>query len=294
MDYIILKARAKINIALDVLGILDNGYHELRMIMENVNLCDTLFIKKTVKNDISLRTNLVWLPCDNKNLAYRAAQIIIKNYDIKSGVQINLTKEIPVAAGLAGGSADCAATLIGMRNLFNLNIPIDTLIQIGKELGADVPYCIMRGSVLAEGIGEKLKKLPPFPYCYILLAKPPINVSTQSVFNAIDSSIIEKRPNIDKIISGIKRKDLKVISDNMCNVLENVTIKNYPIIADIKQSMLNFNAIGSMMSGSGPTVFGLFTKKYDAVNALRYIRKEYKIKEAYVSTIFNTTTFRKK
>jgi len=287
MDYTILKARAKINIALDVLGKREDGYHDLRMIMQSVNLYDTIFIKKIQRNDIVLKTNLIWMPCDNRNLVYRAISAMKERYDIKTGVFAEITKQIPVSAGLAGGSADCAAALVGMRNLFNIDASNYKLMEIGAKIGADVPYCVMRGSVLAEGIGEKLTKLSPFPRCYILLAKPPINVSTPSVFKAIDSVDIKKHPNIDKMIIDIKNSNLKEICSGMHNVLENVTMKNYPIIEQLKNTMVKFNATGAMMSGSGPTVFGIFQKKYNAVEALKYIHRQYKIRECYLTTIFN-------
>lgn len=287
MDFIKLNARAKINITLDVLGKRDDGYHDLSMIMQTINLCDNVFIKKTNNENIELRSNLVWMPCDSRNLVYKAAEAIMKKYDIKQGVSIELTKNIPVAAGLAGGSSDCAATLVGMRSLFKLPINNDELMAIGKELGADVPYCIMRGTALAEGIGEKLTPLPPFPNCYVLVCKPPINVSTAAVFGSFDINKVDKRPDNNKMIELIKNKDLNGICQNMCNALESVTIANYPIVADIKKAMIDNKALGSMMSGSGPTVFGFYKDYGTALEALKEIRHSFKIKEVYVTTIYN-------
>jgi 4-diphosphocytidyl-2-C-methyl-D-erythritol kinase len=214
---------------------------------------------------------------------------LAERYSIKSGIYIELNKTIPVAAGLAGGSTDAAATLVGIRSLFNLKISDAELMAIGKELGADVPYCIKRGTALAEGIGEKLTELPPFPDCYVLLAKPPINVSTAAVFKAFDESVVSNRPDNKKVIECIKQNDLKAVCDQMCNVLETVTIKDYPVIAEIKQAMLENKAVGSMMSGSGPTVFGFFTNYDDGIEALRYIRQKFHLKEIYLTTVFNTT-----
>lgn len=171
MDDIKLRARAKINITLDAIRKMENGYHELEMIMQTVNLCDNLHIKKTNTGKVELKSNLVWLPCDSRNLVYRAAEYMRETYNIKEGIEIELVKNIPVAAGLAGGSSDCAATLVGINNLFRLNISQEELMKIGKSFGADVPYCILRGTALAEGIGEKLTVLPNFPNCYVLLAK---------------------------------------------------------------------------------------------------------------------------
>ena len=194
MDDIKLRARAKINITLDAIRKMENGYHELEMIMQTVNLCDNLHIKKTDTGKVELKSNLVWLPCDSRNLVYRAAEYMRETYNIKEGIEIELVKNIPVAAGLAGGSSDCAATLVGINNLFRLNVSQEELMKIGKSFGADVPYCILRGTALAEGIGEKLTVLPNFPNCYVLLAKPPISVSTASVFGALDL----KKVNIEK------------------------------------------------------------------------------------------------
>lgn len=287
MDFLKLKARAKINITLDVLRRREDGYHDLSMIMQTINLCDNIFIKKLNENKIELKSNLSWLPCDGRNLVYKAAETLKSKYNISDGIYIELTKNIPVAAGLAGGSTDCAAALVGIRNLFKLPVSNEDLMTIGKELGADVPYCIMRGTALAEGIGEKLTPLPSFPNCYVLICKPPINVSTATVFGSLDLNKIERHPNNEKVIELIKNKDLQGICDNMCNVLENVTIANYPIVADIKKYMLENGALGSMMSGSGPTVFGFYKDYATALNALKYIRYKTRIKEIYVTTIYN-------
>lgn len=287
MDFLKLNARAKINITLDVLRRREDGYHDLSMIMQTINLCDNIFIKKTDTGEIELKSNLSWMPCDRRNLIYQAAEVLKKKYDIKDGIFIELTKNIPVAAGLAGGSTDCAATLVGIRNLFKLPVSNEELMIIGKELGADVPYCIMRGTALAEGIGEKLTPLPSFPDCYVLICKPPINVSTATVFKALELDKVKKHPDNEKVIELIKNKDLKGICDNMCNVLENVTIANYPIVADIKKNMMDNDAIGSMMSGSGPTVFGFYNDYNTALKALKDIRNKFRIKEVYVTTIYN-------
>lgn len=288
MNQIKIRARAKINPALDVVGKRQDGYHDLKMLMQTVNLCDNLTITKTTKKGLWLTSNLSWLPCDERNLVYKAAQLIMENYSIDAGVSIELEKKIPAAAGLAGGSADCAATLIGMRNLFKLNISEEQLMNMGKELGADVPYCIMRGTALAEGIGEILTPLPPFPSTFVLLAKPPINVSTPAVFKEFELDKVEKKPDIDGIIECIKNNDLQGICDKMCNVLETVTVKNYPVVAQVKKAMVDFGAMGSLMSGSGPTVFGFFKTYEQGINALKHIRSTYHIREIYLTTVFNT------
>ncbi len=288
MDSIKLNARAKINITLDVLGKREDGYHDLSMIMQTINLCDNLYIKKTDTGNIEMKSNLSWLPCDERNLVYRAAAAMKERYNIEEGICIELSKNIPVAAGMAGGSTDCAAALIGIRNLFAINAGDKELMAIGKELGADVPYCIMRGTALAEGIGEVLTPLPPFPDCTVLVAKPPVNVSTAAVFGAFDIKNVEKRPDNEKMIELIKAKDLEGICRNMCNVLESVTVKNYPVINEVKNTMLENDAIGSMMSGSGPTVFGFYQDYKTALKGLRAIKNRFKFREVYITTVFNT------
>lgn len=289
MNQIKLNARAKINITLDVIRKREDGYHDLSMIMQTINLCDNITITTTDNNNIELTSNFSWLPCDERNLIYKAAALMKEKYSIKKGLKIHLTKNIPVAAGMAGGSSDCAATLIGIRNLFKIKADDSELMKLGKTLGADVPYCILRGTALAEGIGEKLTQLPPFPDSIVLIAKPPINVSTATVFGNFNINNVEKHPDNNKMIELIKNKDLNGICENMCNVLESVTIKNYPIIADIKKAMLDNGAIGSLMSGSGPTVFGFYENYEKALSALKSIRSLYKLKEIYITTIFNTS-----
>lgn len=289
MKQIKLNARAKINITLDVIRKRDDGYHDLSMIMQTVNLCDNLIIKTDDSKTIKITSNYSWLPCDERNLVYKAASLMKKEYNIKDGLTIHLEKNIPVAAGMAGGSSDCAATLVGIRNLFKIKADDNELMTLGKSLGADVPYCILRGTALAEGIGEKLTPLPPFPNSILLIAKPPINVSTGTVFGSFDLNEVDKHPDNQKMIELIKNKDLKGICENMCNVLETVTIKNYPIIDTIKKSMLECGAIGSLMSGSGPTVFGFFESYDMALKALKYIRTKHHIREVYITTVFNTS-----
>lgn len=289
MKQIKLNARGKINITLDVLRKREDGYHDLSMIMQTVNLCDNLSIKITNSGIIEMTSNYSWLPCDERNLVYKAAALMKEKYNIKEGISLHLDKNIPVTAGMAGGSSDCAATLVGIRNLLKINASDTELMALGKTLGADVPYCILRGTALAEGIGEKLTQLPPFPDSTLLIAKPPINVSTATVFGSLDLSKVDKHPDNKKMIEFIKNKDLQSICDNMCNVLESVTIKNYPIIDTIKKAMINNGAIGSLMSGSGPTVFGFFENYNMALNALKYIRSKHHIREIYITTVFNTS-----
>lgn len=286
-DILELKALAKINLGLDVLGRRENGYHDVRMVMQTIYLYDNVTIQKAAEPGIVLKTNLYYLPLDEKNIAYKAAKLLIDEFGITEGVQITLDKHIPVAAGLAGGSSNAAAVLVGMNRLFSLGLSEKELMERGVLLGADVPYCVMRGTVLAEGIGEKLTPLAPLPKCYVLVAKPAISVSTKMVYEKLDAHEIEDHPDIDGILAGLQAGDLKKIADSMGNVLERVTVEEYPIIDDIKQVMKEMGALNAMMSGSGPTVFGLYEDKMTAKQAEQKIRKLGLTKQVYVVNVHN-------
>lgn len=287
MDKIKLKALGKINLGLDVLGRRPNGYHDVRMVMQTVYLYDQILLEKTDKEGISLETNLFYLPVNENNLAYRATKMLIDEFAIKEGVHISLEKHIPVAAGMAGGSSNAAAVLYGMNRLFQLGLTDQELMDRSVQLGADVPYCIMRGTVLAEGIGEKLTPLPAMPKCHVLLAKPPISVSTQKVYEKLDAQKVTKHPDIDGILLGLQTGDLKKITSSMGNVLENVTITEYPQIERIKDVMKEEGALNAMMSGSGPTVFGIYDDKMLARRAAARIREEQLAKQVHVTTMHN-------
>lgn len=287
MDKIELKALGKINLGLDVLGKRENGYHDVRMVMQTVYLYDQVKIKKRKKSGIGLDTNLYYLPVNENNLAYRAAKLLKDEFNIEEGISIHLEKHIPVAAGMAGGSADAAAVLFGMNRVFELGLTQQELMDRGVTLGADVPYCIMRGTVLAEGIGEVLTPLAPMPRCFILLAKPPLAVSTKLVYEKLDSREIEKHPDIDGIIRGLKEQSLSKITDSMGNVLEHVTIEEYPVIEEIKNTMKEAGARNAMMSGSGPTVFGIFDDKNRARMAAQRIKEVQLAKQVYVVNVHN-------
>lgn len=287
MRHISLKSRAKINITLDVTGKRSNGYHDMSMIMQSVNLYDTLYIRKMHAQGIKLKTNLSWLPSDERNIAYQAVKLFKETYGIESGISIELNKKIPVAAGLAGGSSNAAAALIGMNALFDTGLDDQTLMKLGVKLGADVPYCILGGTALAEGIGELLTPLAPMPDCYVLLAKPKINVSTAAVFKDLDISKIDKRPDTKKVIKAIEQGDIGQVAPNMCNVLESVTIRNYPVITTIKKTMLQYGALGAIMSGSGPTVFGIYHSKDKAYKAAHKLKLEYLVGDVFVTTMYN-------
>lgn len=286
MNQLELKALAKINLGLDVLGKRENGYHDVRMIMQSIYLYDTIRIEKAKEDEgISLCSNLSYLPSDGSNIAYKAAQLLKDEFAIKEGVRITLEKHIPVAAGLAGGSSNAAAVLFGMNRMFRLGLSQQDLMDRGVKLGADVPYCIMRGTVLAEGIGEELTRLPAMPKCTVLIAKPSVSVSTKMIYEALDAKEIPVHPDIDGIIKGLERGSLKMIAQSMGNVLEDVTIPMHPEIERIKQEMLAAGAIGAMMSGSGPTVFGLFENRAAARNAQKNIREKLLARQVYMTNI---------
>ncbi len=287
MDNISLKALAKINLGLDVVRRRDDGYHEVRMIMQTINLFDRLEIKKIKESAIKIHTNLFFLPVNENNLVYKAAKLLIDEFGIQEGVSVGLTKKIPVAAGMAGGSTDAAAMLFGMNRLFGLGLSKKQLMERGVKIGADVPYCIMRGTALAEGIGDKLSPLPAMVKCPILIAKPQISVSTKFVYQNLKLDDKTVHPDIDRLIEDIRNKDLKAVSDHMGNVLESVTIPNYPVISQIKEQMMDSGAVGSMMSGSGPTVFGLFDDSRTAQLAFGKMKRSGLAKQVYLTSIYN-------
>lgn len=282
-----LKALAKINLGLDVTGCREDGYHEVKMIMQTIYLYDRIFLKPTKRPEIEIKTNLPYLPANENNLAYKAAKILLDEFDIKSGIKIEIQKYIPVAAGMAGGSTDAAAVLFGMNKLFKLGLSREALMERGVKLGADVPYCIMRGTALAEGIGEMLTPLPSMPSCTILIAKPPISVSTKQVYERLVLDEQTKHPDIDVLVEDLKQKDLSALAGHMGNLLESVTIPQYPVIAKIKQTMLEAGAIGAMMSGSGPTVFGIFQNEEMARAAMKNIRKGQLARQIYITRPYN-------
>ena len=265
MDELVLNAYAKINLSLDVVGKLENGYHLVRMIMQTVGIFDVLRFRRT-EGEIRITSDAGDLPLGEDNLIYKAAALMKEEYGIRGGIAVHLEKNIPVAAGMAGGSTDGAATLKAMNLLYDLGLSEEELCRQGVRLGADVPYCIMGGTALSEGIGEVLTPLPPMPECVLLVAKPEISVSTKYVYEQLDSREIAVHPDVDGMRMAIEGQDVAGVIKRLGNVLETVTIDKYPIVNDIKQAMLEAGALGSLMSGSGPTVFGIFTKE-DAARA---------------------------
>ena len=271
-----LKATAKINLGLDVLRKREDGYHDLRMIMQMTGMFDRIsMFPRAGRPGISFRTNLPYIPANENNLAYRAAKILMDEFEVSDGLSINLQKFIPVAAGLAGGSTDAAAVLIGTNKLFHLGLSLEELMVRGKKLGADVPYCLLGGTALAEGIGEVLTPLPDMPPCSILLAKPPVSVSTKEVYGALRADEIEVHPDIDGMVEALKAGDLRGVCDRCANVLEDVTAPSRPIIGEMEQDMKKMGALCSIMSGSGPTVFGIFDDESAARKCRNHMRDKY-------------------
>lgn len=290
MDTVRLKAYAKINLGLDVIRKREDGYHEVRMIMQTIGLYDKISINPTNNPFIKVKTNLHYLPTDKNNLVYKAAALMRETYQIKEGVYIHLEKRIPVAAGMAGGSSDAATTLYGMNRLFHLKLSREELLKLAVQIGADVPYCIMRGTALSEGIGEILTPLPPFPSCHVLIVKPNINVSTKFVYENLHLDSLTYHPDIDGIMKHINEQDLYGASKLFGNVLETVTEKEYPIIKDIKTKMLKNGALASLMSGSGPTVFGLFDDIKVAEKAFYDFKVSSLGKQVYLTNLFQPDT----
>ena len=289
MDKIQLKALAKINLGLDVLRRREDGYHEVKMIMQTIGLHDDLEIRKTKTPGIQVKTNLYYLPTNENNLVYKAAKLLMDEFQIQDGVSIQLKKRIPVAAGMAGGSSDGAAVLWGINQMYGLGLSMQALMERGVRLGADVPYCIQRGTALAEGIGEKLSVLPSMPKCTILIAKPGISVSTKFVYENLHANDLkpEQHPDVDSMIEAMRQKDLGLLCSRMGNVLETVTIPAYPVINEIKRTMMDNGAIGSMMSGSGPTVFGIFDSPVAAKQAVKAVRAAKLAKQICLTTPYN-------
>ena len=292
IKHLSLKAYGKINLGLDVLRRREDGYHDVRMIMQTVGIFDRVDLIWKEEPGIQVETNLYYLPTNENNLVYKAAKLLMDEFQVQEGLLIRLRKFIPVAAGMAGGSSDAAAVLFGVNKMFRLGLTTEELMERGVKIGADVPYCILRGTALSEGIGEVLTSLSPVPQCQVLVAKPGINVSTKFVYENLHANDLrpEQHPDIDGMIRAIKAQDLQGIADKLGNVLETVTVKEYPVIQEIKDKMLEFGAIGSLMSGSGPTVFGLFTNPkaaQQAYEALRYGESSELAKQVYLTNFYN-------
>ena len=288
-----LRALAKINLGLDVLGRREDGYHELRMIMQTINMYDQLDMEISEEPGIRITTNLPYVPVNQNNLVYRAANMLMEEFEIKEGLTVDLQKMIPVAAGMAGGSSDAAAAMIGVNRLFQLGLSVKDLMERGVKIGADVPYCLLRGTALAEGIGDKLRALPACPDSYVLIGKPGISVSTKFVYENLHANELKSHPRIDEMLDAIQWHNLYKMADLMENVLETVTIPQYPIIEEIKNHMKEHGALNAMMSGSGPTVFGLFDDKTLAEQACEALRESRLARTVFLTTVFNNGGRRK-
>lgn len=282
-----LQAFAKINLGLDVLGKREDGYHEVRMIMQTIRMYDQLDMRKSVEPGIHLTTNKKYIPVDENNLVWRAAKLMMDTCGIIEGVSIHLHKMIPVAAGMAGGSSDAAATLVGMNRLFHCGLSKEKLMELGVQIGADVPYCVLRGTALAEGIGEKLTVLPPMPDCWILIGKPGISVSTKYVYTTLDLNTDTVHPDIDGMKKALEDGNLYGITERMGNVLQDVTIPAYPEVERIKEQMKALGAVNAMMSGSGPTVFGIFDNEEKAQKACQKLRESGSCQQVFLTVPFN-------
>ena len=287
MDEIKLKALAKINLGLDVVRRREDGYHEVRMVMQTIHLYDQLLIQKSETPGIQIHSNLSFLPVNENNLVYKAGKLLMDEFDIHTGVSVELNKRIPVAAGMAGGSTDPAAMLYGMNQLFGLKLKRKDLMERGVQIGADVPLLYYAWYSFGRGIGEKLSSLPPMVKCPVLIAKPAVSVSTKFVYQNLKLNEQTPHPDIDALITDIRNSDLDNICADMGNVLETVTIPNYPVIAQIKEQMLKSGAKASMMSGSGPTVFGLFGDEETARRARAEMKASGLAKQVYLTSIYN-------
>ena len=274
MKTIEMTAYGKINLGLDVIRKLENGYHELDMVMQTVTLADTIGFEVLEEDEIILTTNKEELSTGEDNLVYQAIAGMKEEFQIKNGIKAHLVKNIPMAAGMAGGSADCAVTLEAMNLLFDLGLSKEELMERGVKYGADVPYCIKKGTARAKGIGEKLTTLTPFPSCHIVLAKPAVSVSTKFIFEHLDVAAIEKHPDMEALSKAVEKEDLQETAEAMGNVLEEVTMKCYPKVKEIKETMLNCGALNALMTGSGPTVFGVFGDLKKAQEAQEILEKD--------------------
>lgn len=282
-----MKAYAKVNLALDVLRRRPDGYHDVKMIMQNLNIYDELIFtvdESTKERKISIAANRPDIPTDERNLIYKAIVLMFDEYDIDAGINVRLVKNIPVEAGMAGGSTDCAAALKAVNILFDLGADEKRLMELGVRLGADVPYCVMARTALSEGIGEILTPVSSLPDCHVLVVKPPVNVSTGMVYTNLKVNELERHPNISGMIDGLNTGNLNLVAEFMENVLETVTVNLYPEIEKIKSIMKEQGALNAIMSGSGPTVFGIYTDEAQAIEAAEYIRSAGCSNEVYVTT----------
>ena len=281
-----LRAMAKINLGLDVVRKREDGYHDVRMVMQTIRMYDFLEITPKKSKGIFLTTNLPYVPVDERNLVYKAAKLLMDEFHVDDGVRIQLQKFIPVAAGMAGGSSDAAATLVGINRIFHLGLTPAELMRRGVAIGADVPYCILRGTALAEGIGEQLTSLPPLPFCYVLIGKPGVSVSTKTAYENLCLEKIQRHPDIDGMVEAVRNQDLDGVIRRMENVFEPGIVQQYPVIGQISQIMEENGAQKAMMSGSGPTVFGIFEDRKKMKQAYEKLRKSQLARNVFATQVF--------
>lgn len=273
MKKILIEAMGKVNLGLDVLRRREDGYHEVRMVMQTVDLCDDLLFERTKKPGIEIETDREGIPVDGRNLVYKAADLLMKRFEVTDGLRVKLRKRIPIAAGMAGGSTDAAAAFVAVNELFELGLGKRELMELAVQVGADVPYCILGGTALAEGIGERLTGLPDAPECTLLIARPDIAVSTKFVYENLHLDTQERHPDIDGMLKAVYEQDLDAMAARLGNVLESVTVREYPVIEKLKHWMKENGAVNALMSGSGPTVFGIYREKREAQKACALLRE---------------------
>lgn len=273
MEKILIEAMGKVNLGLDVLRRREDGYHEVRMVMQTVDLCDDLLFERTKKPGIEIETDRAGIPVDGRNLVYKAADLLMKRFEVTDGLRVKLRKRIPIAAGMAGGSTDAAAAFVAVNELFGLGLGKRELMELAVQVGADVPYCILGGTALAEGIGERLTGLPDAPECTLLIARPDIAVSTKFVYENLHLDTLERHPDIDGMLKAVYEQDLDAMAARLGNVLESVTVREYPVIEKLKHWMKENGAVNALMSGSGPTVFGIYREKREAQKACALLRE---------------------
>ena len=277
MNNIHATAYAKLNISLDVLGRRDDGYHEMRMIMQSATLTDDIEIKLTRDARFTVQSNLRYLPRDGRNIAAAAAKLFFERVGERElGAEVTLTKRIPVCAGLGGGSSDAAAVLLALNEHMGSPLSTEALMALGGELGSDVPFCVMGGTALATGRGEELTPLPPMPTCHVLIVKPPFPISTPKLFAELDGKETKRRPDTDGIIAALGRGDAAGVARRMYNVFEDVLPPNCGEIHVIRNKLVQAGALGACMSGTGSAVFGLFMDRGEAEAALRELRCDYR------------------
>lgn len=274
MKKIKIKARAKINLALDVLKKREDGYHDVKMVMQQIDLFDDVTLEENTYSQINVKTNLDYLPDDETNIAYKAAKLFLKTYDIKKGIDINIHKNIPVSAGLAGGSTDAAAVLVGLNQLWDMHLSQEELMKLGSKIGADVPFCILGGCAIAEGIGDELTPITGLD-TFVVLCKPNLRISTAKVYGSLNLEAIHTHPDIDTLVKLLPSSKIEEIKEHMVNVLESVTLEENPVVQGIKLKLLECRAEAALMSGSGPTVYGLYKDYSRAKSAYENLKKLY-------------------